>query len=181
MGYDQMTMMMRIATTVFGLMLSSSLFAASLDVDVKIIDGQSHDVVYTYVVPGSSTSSATANVNCYGVESVSCSGTAQASSSSTPASTVSYQVRGATLSLRLPDGRVAVVNCDSRLPPAGAVIAVALLGGKAMKPSNCSVPLVSQIKAEFSGNRAKLKWPVSIDGKKLESETYRILGVLEKP
>ena len=118
---------------------------------------------------------------CYGVESVSCSGTAQASSSSTPASTVSYQVRGATLSLRLPDGRVAVVNCDSRLPPAGAVIAVALLGGKAMKPSNCSVPLVSQIKAEFSGNRAKLKWPVSIDGKKLESETYRILGVLEKP
>ena len=33
--------------------------------------------------------------------------------------------------------------------------------------------------AEFDGNNAKLKWVVSIDGKKLDSETYKILGVLE--
>jgi hypothetical protein len=27
---------------------------------------------------------------------------------------------------------------------------------------------------------AKLKWPVSIDGKQIESETYKILGILDK-
>jgi hypothetical protein len=34
---------------------------------------------------------------------------------------------------------------------------------------------------EFSEDKAKLKWPVSIDGKKIESETYKILGILDKP
>jgi hypothetical protein len=33
---------------------------------------------------------------------------------------------------------------------------------------------------EFSGDNAKLTWPVSIDGKKLQSETYKILGVVKK-
>ena len=43
------------------------------------------------------------------------------------------------------------------------------------------MPIVSSVKVEFSGDNAKLKWPVSIDGKKIESETYKILGVLDKP
>jgi len=43
------------------------------------------------------------------------------------------------------------------------------------------MPIVDHIQVEFSGNRAKLKWPVSIDGKKIESETYKILGVIDKP
>ena len=30
------------------------------------------------------------------------------------------------------------------------------------------------------GDKAKLNWPVSIDGKKMESETYKILAVLAK-
>jgi len=42
------------------------------------------------------------------------------------------------------------------------------------------MPLVDDIEAEFNGNKAKLQWPVSIDGKKIESETYKILGVLPK-
>jgi hypothetical protein len=36
------------------------------------------------------------------------------------------------------------------------------------------------IQAEFDGNKAKLRWLVSIDGKKFESETYKILAVLDK-
>jgi hypothetical protein len=32
-------------------------------------------------------------------------------------------------------------------------------------------------KREF-GDKAKLQWSVSLDGKKIESETYKILGVL---
>jgi hypothetical protein len=26
-----------------------------------------------------------------------------------------------------------------------------------------------------------LMWPVSLDGKKMQSETYKILGILDKP
>jgi hypothetical protein len=33
---------------------------------------------------------------------------------------------------------------------------------------------------DFKGDKAKLKWPVSIDGKKMEAETYKTLGVLDK-
>lgn len=41
-------------------------------------------------------------------------------------------------------------------------------------------PMVDDIKAEFKDDNAKLFWPVSIDGKKLESETYKIIGVVER-
>jgi hypothetical protein len=43
------------------------------------------------------------------------------------------------------------------------------------------MPLVDSIQVEFKGDSAKLIWPVSIDGKKMQSETYKILGVLDKP
>ena len=42
------------------------------------------------------------------------------------------------------------------------------------------MPLVDDIDVEFNGDKAKLIWPVSIDGKKMASETYKILGVLSK-
>ncbi len=42
------------------------------------------------------------------------------------------------------------------------------------------MPLVDDIQAEFKGKNAKLEWPVSLDGKKMESETYPILAVLPK-
>ena len=45
----------------------------------------------------------------------------------------------------------------------------------------CRMPLVNNIQAEFDGDKAKLRWKVSIDGKKWESETYKILAVLDKP
>jgi len=34
--------------------------------------------------------------------------------------------------------------------------------------------------AGMFGDKAKLKWPVSIDGKKMQSETYKIIAVLPK-
>jgi hypothetical protein len=49
-----------------------------------------------------------------------------------------------------------------------------------MDSRSCRVPFVSDIEAEFDGKSAKLKWPVSIDGKKMDSETYRIIAVLGK-
>jgi hypothetical protein len=42
------------------------------------------------------------------------------------------------------------------------------------------MPLVNNIQAEFRGDKAKLEWPVSLDGKKTQSETYKVLAVLDK-
>ena len=82
-------------------------------------------------------------------------------------------MRGAPFSLQLPDGRIAVVNCDIKFAEHFA--------GAAGNHRDCRQPLIDDIQVEFSGNSAKLKWPVSIDGKKIESETYKILGILDKP
>ena len=85
----------------------------------------------------------------------------------------SYQVTRATLSLQLRDGRVAVVNCASKANWTDRSTMNA-------NPS-CRVPLVNTIRAEFDGDHAKLKWSVSLDGKNMELETYKILAVLERP
>jgi hypothetical protein len=37
------------------------------------------------------------------------------------------------------------------------------------------------ILAEFHGDKAKLIWPVSLDRKKMQSETYKVLAILDKP
>jgi hypothetical protein len=44
---------------------------------------------------------------------------------------------------------------------------------------SCRTPMVNDIQAEFKGDNAKLRWPVSIDGKKTESETYTIIAILK--
>lgn len=81
-------------------------------------------------------------------------------------------MRGATYSLQLPDGRVAVVNCESKFAEH--------MAGRAGNIRSCRMPIVDDIQAEFNGDKAKLSWPVRLDGKKLASETYRILAVLAK-
>jgi hypothetical protein len=74
--------------------------------------------------------------------------------------------------LQLPDGRRAVVNCASKFAEHFA--------GPAGNRRSCHVPLVDDIQAAFHGDSAKLSWNVSIDGKKMVTETYKILGVLAK-
>ena len=65
-----------------------------------------------------------------------------------------------------------VVNCESKFAEHFA--------GRAGNRRSCRMPLVDDIEAEFSGDKAKLKWSVSLDGKTTESETYKILAVLPK-
>ena len=113
------------------------------DMTVKIIDRQYHDNRYTYILPGYS-----------------------------PAIAGTLLVQGATLSLLLLDGRVAVVNCESKFQERFA--------GPQGNRRSCRIPIVDEIQAEFSGDNAKLKWQVGLDGRKIESETYKILGVLVK-
>ena len=77
-------------------------------------------------------------------------------------------LRGATLTLQLANGDRAVVNCTSKFQERFA------------GPGNvrsCRVPLVDEFEAEFKGDKAKLYWPTSLDGKKTESETYKIIAV----
>jgi hypothetical protein len=173
----------KVLTRIVLLLPTVCLFAAE-NLNVKIIDRQNHEAVYTYSVPGYSTSNSIADVNCYGSTSnINCSGATRATTSSTPTRVGSYEVKGATFSLQLPTGRVVVVNCESKLPPVALGVALALASGgaSANRRRSCRMPIVNDIHAEFSGDNAKLKWPVSIDGKKLESETYKILAVLDKP
>jgi hypothetical protein len=154
--------------------LAASSFAEKMELKVKIVDRQTHDTNYTYFVPAQFTAHSNSIANCFGTDStVNCSGSTTTSGTSTPARSGSFDVRGATLSLQLPDGRIAVVNCDSKFAEHFA--------GPAGNHRNCRFPLIDDIQAEFDGDKAKLKWPVSIDGKKIESETYKILGILQKP
>jgi hypothetical protein len=168
------------ATTVLLLMVVVPLCAAQ-KLNVKIIDRQDSATLYTYVVPGHSTTNSNTKVNCFGSENtVNCSGSTDTTGSQTPARSGSYEVRGVTFSLRLPDGRIAVVNCESK--PDGGSFTAGLAAGTGNDPKfrSCRMPIVDDIQAEFKGNKAKLKWPASIDGKKIDSETYKILGVLDK-
>lgn len=148
--------------------------AFSQKMGVKIVNRQSGDTDYSYVVPGRTFSSSTGNANCYaGSSNVNCSGITRTSGYTTAPHPVSYSVTGATLSLLLPDGRMAVVNCVSKFQER--------MAGPRGNHRSCRTPLVDNIEADFNGKNAKLKWPVSLDGKKFESETYKILAVLDKP
>jgi hypothetical protein len=156
---------------VFVLSTVAPAFAQKLS--VKIIGRQDNETEYTYVVPGYSSSNSNSNVNCSGDSSnVNCNGSTRTTGTNTPAQQISFRVRGATYSLLLPDGRVAVVNCESKFKER--------MAGPRGNRRSCRMPLVDDIEAEFSGDNAKLKWNVSIDGKKTASETYKILGVLSK-
>ena len=158
-----------IAVIAFLASCASTVYAQKLD--VKVINRQNSDTGYSAVIPGHSNSSSNTNVNCYGGSTnVNCSGTTQTNGYSTSPRQVSYSVSGATLSLLLPDGRVAVVNCVSKYRPRGDYI----------NRRSCRMPLVDNIQVDFKGKNAKLEWPVSLDGKKFESETYKIVAVLDK-
>jgi hypothetical protein len=84
-----------------------------------------------------------------------------------------FQVSGATLTLELPDGRIAVVNCAYKFAEHFA--------GPIGNRRSCRVPLVENIQAEFHGDNAKLIWIVSLDAKKTQSETYKVLAIMDKP
>ncbi|HSY92393.1 MAG TPA: hypothetical protein VK812_13535 [Candidatus Binatus sp.] len=132
--------MRRIATVLVGLVLVGSAFAGGKDrVTVKVTARNDSNVAYSYAFVNDS----------YGVAQ-------------------NLNLRGATLTLVLPNGDKAVVNCTSKFQERMA------------GPGNvrsCRVPLVDEFEATFDGDKAKLFWPTSLDGKKIESETYKIVAV----
>ena len=74
-----------------------------------------------------------------------------------PPQTLNYSVHGAELRLLLPDGRTVVVACEVKTD-------WKINGSGGLR--DCRLPPVDELVAEFNGKNAKLKWPVSLDGKK---------------
>jgi hypothetical protein len=156
------------------LILFCSASACAQKLDVKIVDRQDNETDYSYVIPTHFSSQSNSNANCNGSDTyVNCNGSTTTNGFATPAHQVSYHVRGATLTLLLPDGRGAIVNCESKFAER--------MAGPAGNHRSCRIPLVMNIQAEFHGDKAKLEWVVSLDGKKMQSETYKVLAILDGP
>jgi hypothetical protein len=162
---------MKLATVATVVVCSASALAQNLM--VKVVDRKDSETDYSYVVPGHFSSYSNSNMNCSATSySADCTGSGTTNGVSTPAQAVPFHVRGATLTLILPDGRAAIVNCESKF-------AERMAGPRGNRRS-CRVPLIAEIEADFHGDKAKLAWVVSLDGKKKESETYKILAILQK-
>ena len=141
--------------------------------NVKIVQRHDSETAYTYVVPGHFDSTSDTDLNCRaGSTNVNCSGTTTTNGTVTASREISYSVTGATFSLLLPDGRIAVVNCVSKYSYK--------YGGGYDHQRSCRTPLVDDVQVEFKDKNAKLIWPAGVNGKTFESETYRILAVLDK-
>lgn len=140
---------------------SGVLSVSAQKLDATVLYRQNSDSDYRALIPGYSNPASPdcaadmANADCY-----------QHTAESGP---YSYDVVGTTLSLLLPDQKIAVINCVNKYSPKGNYI---------MRRS-CGMPLVEHVQAEIKGNIAKLEWPVGPDGK-IESEKYRVIAVLDK-
>jgi hypothetical protein len=160
---------------------------------VVVVSRASNQSNYSFVVPGYVSTRAAAAANCFGTTNgsltssttrlgdfydtqgtyqgntnVDCSANGSSVTTVKPPEQVSYAVSGATLSLRLLDGRVAVVNCNAK--PDWASL------GKYAR--SCRVPSTDQFEAEFHGDDAKLFWRIGVYGEKVQSETYKLIEIL---
>ena len=154
--------------------LAIALFAFSVrpvfaqKLETTVLYRQNSDTNYSPVIPGYTTSNPEEFLDCAAdVANEACSNSAHAAIAP---GAPSINVVGTTLSLLLPDGRVAVVNCATKYAARGTAIL----------RRNCAMPLVEHVEAEFNGHNAKLKWLFDADSRKTESENYKIVALLDK-
>ncbi len=138
--------------------------------DATVLYRQTSDSNYFAVIPGYSSTPDQGGVDC-SLEPLSeaCATPSRANGAIASPGQVSYNLVGTTLSLLLPDGRVALVNCVNKYSFKGNYISRRI----------CEMPLVEHVEADLSGKTAKLKWPVGAEGK-IEAETYRVVAILDK-
>jgi hypothetical protein len=135
-------------------------------IEVSVLYRQESDVLYHAVVPGYSGPNADVTGACtLDPDPANCPDPSQTKSE------VATPLIGTTLSLGLPDGRIAVVNCIDRHSAKGNYV----------NRHTCGMPLTQRAEAEFTGENAKLSWIVGADRQKIESETYRVIAMLAKP
>lgn len=132
--------------------------------DASVLYRQDSDVAYVAYVPGYSGPQADTTGACtLDPDPANCP-------SQNPApGEVNYTVVGTTISLELPGGRVAVLNCVNRYSSSGTSI----------NRRSCGMPMVQHVEADFNGRTAKLTWPVGQNGK-TESESYKVIAMLDK-
>ena len=136
--------------------------------DATVLYRQTSDSNYFAVIPGYTSTPDEGGIDC-SLEPLSeaCATPSRANGAIASLGQVSYNLVGTTLSLMLPDGRVALVNCVNKYSSKGNYISRRI----------CVMPLVEHVETELSGKNAKLKWPVGSDGK-IEAETYRVIAIL---
>jgi len=138
--------------------------------DATILYRQASDSNYFALIPGYTTTPVEGGTDC-SLEPLSeaCAAPSRNNGAIAAPGQVSYNLVGTTLSLLLPDGRVALVNCVNKYSVKGNYISRRV----------CDMPLVEHVEAELNGKNAKLKWPVGIDGK-FAAETYRVVAILDR-
>ena len=147
----------------------SGAFAAAQRVPVSVLYRQDSDIVYHAVIPGYSGPNADVTGACtLDPDPANCPDQNQSTDAK---GTPTYLLSGTTLSLGLPDGRIALVNCVSRHSANGNYI----------NRRSCGMPMSERADAEFAGQSAKLSWALASNGNKTESETYRVVALLAKP
>ena len=143
--------------------------AAAQKLSVSVLYRQDSDIVYHAVIPGYSGPNADVTGACtLDPDPANCPDPGQDFASKKQPT---YLLSGTTLSLGLPDGRIAVVNCVSRHSSNGNYI----------NRHSCGMPLSERADAEFAGQSAKLSWTLVQNGNKVETETYKVVAVLSKP
>ena len=140
--------------------------AQAQKLDASVLYRQDSDVAYHAVIPGYSGPNADVTGACtLDPDPANCPIPGKSNGEPT------YTLIGTTLSLGLPDGRIAVVNCVDRHSAKGTYINRRL----------CGMPLVERVGVEFNGSSAKISWPGGPDGRKIETETYKVVAMLAKP
>ena len=147
----------------------SGAFAAAQKVPVSVLYRQDSDIVYHAVIPGYSGPDADVTGACtLDPDPANCPDPKQ---NEDLTGIPSYLLSGTTLSLGLPDGRIALVNCVSSHSTNGNYI----------NRHSCGMPLTERADVEFNGQSAKLSWTFGQNDKKTESENYRVVAMLAKP
>jgi hypothetical protein len=142
--------------------------APAQKVEATVLYRQNSDTSYSAVIPRPDGSKPEGTVDCAADNTnEACSDPSRGVAPGQP----SLSVTGTTVSLLLPDGRVAVVNCLNKYS----------YKGTAINRRSCGMPMVQQVEADLNGNSARLKWSEGPDSIKSESEKYRIVALLARP
>lgn len=137
--------------------------ARATRIGVQIIERRESNTEFTVSYPGYAQSNC--SISAYSNQAhVDCSQT------NAPASVAAYHVQGFLLTLRLPDNRLVLVTCEKKANWSE---------WNTNWYRSCRHPLTDAVEADFAGDNAKLEWSVSLDGKKKQRETYKIIAVLD--
>ena len=143
--------------------------ATAQKLEATVLYRQNSDVNYFAVIPGYTSPVAENSPTCaLDPDPTECSPTGHNQLLSEQGE-VTYNVVGTTVSLLLPDGRIALLNCVNRYSPRGNYV----------NRRSCGMPMSEHVQAEINGKTAKLKWTVGTEGKN-ESETYKVVALLDK-